>query len=252
MASLAPVSISHGKSKSIHMPRESSRNTGRTFDAIATSAPLPATSSGQQTLFAEGFPVNLTVSPALAEVPATSAISGPTSPESFAKFDPDGSWRKTSQGYSQVTLDGSLERFSETWPRAGMTRNGTAYRLVPSAPLTGEIASGLWRTPGANDGPRGAQDGLQRLAGGHCLTLRDQVITPSLWPTPTTQDASNNGGSSQYDRNSLPLNAVVGGSLNPTWVEWLMGYPLEWTACAGSATRSCRRSRNGSRIASEK
>jgi hypothetical protein len=28
----------------------------------------------------------------------------------------------------------------------------------------------------------------------------------------------------------------VGGSLNPTWVEWLMGWPLGWTDCAASAT----------------
>jgi DNA (cytosine-5)-methyltransferase 1 len=28
----------------------------------------------------------------------------------------------------------------------------------------------------------------------------------------------------------------AGGTLNPTWVEWLMGWPLEWTACDASAT----------------
>jgi site-specific DNA-cytosine methylase len=58
-----------------------------------------------------------------------------------------------------------------------------------------------------------------------------------MWPTPTTQDAANDGGPSQFERNSLPLNAAVktttsppaGGSLNPTWVEWLMGFPLGWT-----------------------
>src|SRR6186713_1934435 len=105
--------------------------------------------STQLTLFAEAFPVSRT--PWLASVPdrATSATCGPTSPDSFASVTPDGSWRKTCQGYSQVTLDGSLEQFSETWPRAGMTRNGIAYRLPPSAPLIGEIASGLWPTPRA-------------------------------------------------------------------------------------------------------
>jgi hypothetical protein len=48
-------------------------------------------------------------------------------------------------------------------------------------------------------------------------------------PTPTTQDAKNNGSQSQMERNSLPLNAVAGGKLNPEWVEWLMGYPVGWT-----------------------
>ena len=26
------------------------------------------------------------------------------------------------------------------------------------------------------------------------------------------------------------LNDTIGGSLNPTWVEWLMGWPLGWTS----------------------
>ena len=60
------------------------------------------------------------------------------------------------------------------------------------------------------------------------------TVAVKMWPTPTTQDASNNGGPSQYERNSLPLNAAVGGSLNPTWVEWLMGFPLGWTALDAS------------------
>tara|TARA_R100000458_G_C8228801_1_gene211108 strand:+ start:51 stop:995 length:945 start_codon:yes stop_codon:yes gene_type:complete len=53
--------------------------------------------------------------------------------------------------------------------------------------------------------------------------------TPKMWPTPTTQDGKNNGGKSQHRRNSKPLNAEVGGALNPQWVEWLMGYPIGWT-----------------------
>jgi hypothetical protein len=40
------------------------------------------------------------------------------------------------------------------------------------------------------------------------------------------------------------------GPLNPTWVEWLMGFPLEWTVCEPSATPSSRRSPSGSESAS--
>ena len=50
----------------------------------------------------------------------------------------------------------------------------------------------------------------------------------SLWPTPTAQDASNNGGKSQHKRNSKPLNAAINGRLNPAWVAWVMGFPLDW------------------------
>lgn len=49
------------------------------------------------------------------------------------------------------------------------------------------------------------------------------------WPTPTAQDAKNNGAPSQMARNTKPLNAEVGGKLNPMWVEWLMGWPIGWT-----------------------
>lgn len=53
-----------------------------------------------------------------------------------------------------------------------------------------------------------------------------------LLPTPTARDWKS-GKASQA--------AVVGGSLNPVWVEWLMGFPLVWTDCGRSATRKFRR-----------
>ncbi|QDT30907.1 hypothetical protein Mal48_01810 [Thalassoglobus polymorphus] len=48
-------------------------------------------------------------------------------------------------------------------------------------------------------------------------------------PTITVQDARNNGGPSQMRRNTKPLNAVVGGPVNPYWSEWLIGWPIGWT-----------------------
>ena len=71
------------------------------------------------------------------------------------------------------------------------------------------------------------------------------------WPTPTGQDASNNGGPSQRVRNTPPLNVVAGqhdpdnlntngnrrGLLNPAWVETLMGFPTGWTDCVRLATQ---------------
>ena len=37
-----------------------------------------------------------------------------------------------------------------------------------------------------------------------------------------------------------------GGPLNPTWVEWLMGFPAGWTVLEPSETPSSRRSRKSS------
>jgi hypothetical protein len=76
-------------------------------------------------------------------------------------------------------------------------------------------------------------------------------ITPQLWPTASALDWKS-GKSNQHGKNSRPLNEVVcgpakmNGSLNPAWVEWLMGYPTGWTALNASETQSFRKSRSKS------
>ena len=138
------------------------------------------------------------------------------------------------------------------------------FRLSASMPRTEGTGFGLWPTPTVSSQAQVAWDKTPGQTGG--TTLKGAVLesmglwpTPTkaisdggqssrsgkrkgellltgmarMFPTPTTQDASNNGGASQMNRNTLPLNAVVGGSLNPTWVEWLMGYPAGWTDLEG-------------------
>lgn len=43
-----------------------------------------------------------------------------------------------------------------------------------------------------------------------------------LWPTPRTRDWKGSGKDC--------LDTAVGGQLNPTWVEWLMNFPIGWTS----------------------
>jgi hypothetical protein len=108
----------------------------------------------------------------------------------------------------------------------------------------------MWPTPTAGDSKSSGSLNTASSKAHAGVSLTDAVRGDGgrgrMYPTPTVQDASNNGGPSQYQRNSLPLNAVAGGSLNPTWVEWLMGFPLGWTVCDASATRSSRRSSKSS------
>jgi hypothetical protein len=47
-----------------------------------------------------------------------------------------------------------------------------------------------------------------------------------------------------HGRQSPDLNKVIGGSLNPTWVEWLMGWPLGWTDLKQSGTDKFRQWRH--------
>ena len=132
--------------------KKSSNSDGPTFRSGETSKPSTAMPSSEnmdeQTLFPVAFLAKTSRSPA--EVSASVANArgfGKKCSESFAKYDPDTSLWRT----SQLCFQGGLESFSETWPRSGMTRSGIAYRLPPSAPLTGEIEFGLLPTPDCSD-----------------------------------------------------------------------------------------------------
>lgn len=190
-------------------------------------------------------------------LPVRGPVFGMSSLGSLAKFDRDTSSWKT---FQPSLLEGS-EPFSGKFPRSGMTRNGTLFQLQPLVRHIAANESGSWATPVANQQaaaslpallnearrlhPRGqwtlATQVAAEYAHGHRMWPASRTKSSEMFPTPTTQDASNNGGPSQYKRNSLPLNAVVGGALSPTWVEWLMGFPLGWTALDASETPSFRK-----------
>ena len=126
-----------------------------------------------------------------------------------------------------------------TWKAKTTPQGRLLFQLVPRTHHTDEIESGLWATPTANPSIAASMEALKkeakRLHPRGQYTLGTQMAE-RMWATPTAQDAKNNGGPSQMERNSLPLNAEVGGSLNPEWVEWLMGYSPGWTDCEGLET----------------
>lgn len=57
-----------------------------------------------------------------------------------------------------------------------------------------------------------------------------------IYPTPTVNDAKNSTlPPSQINHDNLPGallrdGEAPGGQLNPVWVEWLIGWPLNWTS----------------------
>jgi hypothetical protein len=185
---------------------------------------------------AAASPAKTSATPAKAQGSTGNArVFGPNTHDSFANYDPaTSSWRT-----SQLSLLEDSGEFSETWPRAGMTRSGTAFRLAPLAPLIGGTGSGLWRT-----GPNPLD---RRPIGDDDLPTR--VVRRESWPTPTKSDGEGGPGNSGREGGEN-LRTAAGGSLNPTWVEWLMGFPLGWTDLGASETRSSRRSRSGSGTAS--
>ena len=154
------------------------------------------------------------------------------------------------------------ETASSSWPTpiasAGMAEeittvkarldNGTAYkhRLVE--------AVSLWPTPTTMDHlPPRSEEALERQQTNNRPgrttppTLKDAAAYPERWPTPTHGKLA--GGSGAFrkvadlysdgtisDEERKAMQAGNGGKLNPTWVEWLMGFPTGWTDLKDSET----------------
>jgi hypothetical protein len=182
---------------------------------------------------------------------------------SFTKYDPNSSSWKT----HQCSLLGDLDEFSETWPRWGLMRSGECWEQQTLAHLISETESGSSErlpTPQASDYITKKTSASWKAKGGVNFSLSNPEIqakwpTPTVcgnynrkgasptsgdglatavnkWPTPTAHNAKETNAPSEALRNEPTLASRVGGSLNPTWVEWLMGWPLGWTDLKPSAT----------------
>jgi DNA (cytosine-5)-methyltransferase 1 len=102
----------------------------------------------------------------------------------------------------------------------------------------------MWPTPRSTDGDKGtrtAEGAAKELQRGKNVDLG---VFVKMWPTPTSLSPAKNGYNGAG--NSCGLVAIrqqiqdedstATGSLNPTWVEWLMGFPSGWTDCEDSET----------------
>lgn len=114
---------------------------------------------------------------------------GDSSIESFAKLNPDSSWSKMFSGYSQLTMDGGSELFSETWPRRGTMRSGSCFRPPMSEHRIEESASGLWPTPKSSpSGPDFARMNREGSGGDDLVTAVERERRKK-WPTPRAEDS---------------------------------------------------------------
>jgi hypothetical protein len=143
------------------------------------------------------------------------------------------------------------------WPTP-KSHAGSNRRTKPTpAQMRGEagmdlaVAARMWPTPDTNQ-RGGPQHPDKRKAGGHSVTLQDAVLGRTIWPTPRSNEWKRMGAkgtpSSLLMASKHYLCAVVNevepqatGALNPTWVEWLMGWPLGWTVSRHWATGKSRR-----------
>jgi hypothetical protein len=150
---------------------------------------------------------------------------------SFVKWDQNSfSWKT-----HQCSLLGDLEPFSETWPQWGLMRGGECWEQRTLEQTIRGTESGLseqtWPTPDANCGRRGTQPNWtpKRKSGQPAQYTINQAVRDKMFPTPTSHNSKEGAYPAEYNRKTPSLATHAGGKLNPTWVEWLMGWPLEWT-----------------------
>jgi hypothetical protein len=169
--------------------------------------------------------------------------------------------KDTKQGALLFRLSPQTPRTDETDAGLLHTPTAKANQMAPSM-NSGWRGPEMWATPSA-------ADSVGTTGGGQNKSLRDDVkmwptpiaseaktnkdIRPTgksnsltaavmdqqkTWPTPTAHIHKEGGFPAEYTRNTPTLTAEAteadgkphsSGSLNPEWVEWLMGYPVGYT-----------------------
>ena len=199
----------------------------------------------------------------------TAVTCGAKLQEYSEKLNRIGSSVKILPVYLQGKISDSSDGYSMTLPRWGIALGGEFGELVTSGLLTEESASSCWvGTPTACMSKRGKRYregrtpnpaelaetfptplssdairmryseeslrkvGMRRTHGEYKKAGCNLSEYVAVFPTP---QATSYGVITETERKGM--QAGNGGKLNPTWVEWLMGFPLGWTDLDASETR---------------
>lgn len=146
-----------------------------------------------------------------------------------SRFLPRTSERRTFAGVSSLLPTPTASDY-------GTNQGGASGRTGKARPSLSTMARhGLWPTP--------TVCGNYNRAGASPTSGDGLATAVKRWPTPCAIDEKGPGPKSGTGKD---LPQEVGGSLNPTWVAWLMGFPLDWLdvddalVFGRSATRSSR------------
>ena len=182
-------------------------------------------------------------------------VSGEKWHELSARYDLDSHGWKTHLCLWVEDLDWS----SVTFPKWGMTLAGVLCQRRTPGRLTSVKESGYLPTPAAsepgyqtanhppvdkNGDPVKGPD--QRWYDPDTGRLVQKGLTQlvQMWPTPrscSAMAAKINPNAKFPNLETEVAKTGATGQLNPTWVEWLMGWPLGWTDLKPLGTDKCRK-----------
>jgi hypothetical protein len=217
--------------------KPSSKRTGPTRQSTTMSEPSTQMDLEELTSSAADSHANRGVSPGSSEAQKMTETSGQKWLGLLKSYNLDGSLAKmcvdllTSQWASSAAF--------LTWRASGIKPSHLLFQLAPSMPRTDETGSGLWPTPNAREKGGGEYQDPEkikaRMEKGHQSNLGDMV---KLWPTVSASDWEGARTPEQLKRVGRTASNSLGdavratapsGSLNPQWVEWLMGYEIGHT-----------------------
>ena len=131
----------------------------------------------------------------------------------------------------------SPEEFVQMWPtpnnrdwkgeRRKLTEENPTKGITYGMDLTQAVK--MWPTPAASESGRTLEQFEENKTRGTKLGGMGLSIAVQKWPTPTVDDATVYRGN---------------GALNPTWVEWLMGFPLLWSKACPTILREITGKKN--------
>lgn len=182
-------------------------------------------------------------------------------------FEEDLPWSSVTLPRWGMTLDGVLWEppisgrpingtASGSWPTPTASLGTKGGRVTPRKSREGgtlieAVSAQRWPTPKANDSQKrgnfdaaNPRNGLpaavkkfptplasdwKRNGSPRDLARRSPALgaVVQLWPTPVADDTGHR--KTCYAQGGRALSMEAGGTLNPTWVEWLMGWPLGWS-----------------------
>ena len=130
-------------------------------------------------------------------------------------------------------------KWSRIWSVQAITSSCLILKLRLSERGTGGQESSLpvsqiYPTPTARDskGANSLEHLMQPKTPGNNHHVRQLANAVKLLTTPCAADARGSHGGN----NCRSLRTDIAGQLNPTWCEWLMGFPIGWTELSVSET----------------
>ena len=169
---------------------------------------------------------------------------GPKSSDLLASYDRDTSSWRTLQTCFLAQLNGEaggLAEYSETWPSAGMMRNGKTYRRQPWALPIAASASGLLPTPRANDSQKRGNFNIQELRNGFPAAVK-RVFLPTISKNEFKGASRDRYKGSTHFRGAKMSEGLRNCEedpiyLNPCFAEVVMGFPIGWTDLKDAETQ---------------